>query len=179
MDFSTLKNNLEKRGFVVSLFSTINEANEYLNAQIDDKSIGFGGSVTLDEMGILKMLEKHNKVLDRFDNPGGQTPAEVMKELPKRVRSSISTAIATESQGSCTVTKECISSSAKTRLRPTSRRLCGVQEILLRRKTPCDFTKTRPAQGTACATIAQAPNVFAKAWQCCGENPRTVRTKLL
>ena len=80
MDFSTLKNNLEKRGFVVSLFSTINEANEYLNAQIDDKSIGFGGSVTLDEMGILKMLEKHNKVLYRFDNPDGKTPVEVMKE---------------------------------------------------------------------------------------------------
>ena len=79
MDFSTLKNNLEKRGFVVSLFSTINEANEYLNAQIDDKSIGFGGSVTLDEMAIRKMLEQHNRVLARFDNPDGKTPVEVMK----------------------------------------------------------------------------------------------------
>ncbi len=80
MDFSIVKSNLEKRGFTVSVFSTIDEANEYLNARIDGESVGFGGSATLDQMGILKLLETHNKVLYRFDNPDGKTPVEVMKD---------------------------------------------------------------------------------------------------
>ena len=80
MDFSTIKSNLERNGFAVSVFGTVQEANEYLNSAIDGKSVGFGGSVTLDEMGVLKLLETHNNVLYRFDNPDGKTPAEVMKE---------------------------------------------------------------------------------------------------
>ena len=80
MDFSTIKSNLERNGFAVSVFGTVQEANEYLNSAIDGKSVGFGGSVTLDEMGVLKLLETHNNVLYRFDNPDGKTPTEVMKE---------------------------------------------------------------------------------------------------
>ena len=80
MDFSTIKSNLERNGFAVSVFGTVQEANEYLNNAIDGKSVGFGGSVTLDEMGVLKLLETHNNVLYRFDNPDGKTPTEVMKE---------------------------------------------------------------------------------------------------
>ena len=80
MDFSTIKSNLERNGFAVSVFGTVKEANEYLNSAIDGKSVGFGGSVTLDEMGVLKLLETHNNVLYRFDNPDGKTPTEVMKE---------------------------------------------------------------------------------------------------
>ncbi len=80
MDFTTLKNNLESRGFCVSCFDTAQNASEYLNNQIDGKSVGFGGSVTLEQMGVLKMLETHNKVFYRFDNPDGKTPVEVMKD---------------------------------------------------------------------------------------------------
>lgn len=80
MDFSVIKSNLEKHGFIVSCFENAQDANVYLDAKIDGKSIGFGGSVTLDELGILKLLEKHNKVLYRFDNPDGKSPTEVMKD---------------------------------------------------------------------------------------------------
>lgn len=80
MDYSNIKANLEKNGFTVSVFDTVQEANDHLNGAIDGKSVGFGGSVTLDETGIIKMLESHNKVLYRFDNPDGKTPTEVMKE---------------------------------------------------------------------------------------------------
>ena len=80
MDFSVIKSNLEKHGFIVSCFSNAQDANTYLDAQIDGKSIGFGGSVTLDQLGVLSLLEKHNKVLYRFDNPDGKSPAEVMKD---------------------------------------------------------------------------------------------------
>lgn len=80
MDFSVIKSNLEKHGFIVSCFSNAQDATNYLDTQIDGKSIGFGGSVTLDQLGVLSLLEKHNKVLYRFDNPDGKSPTEVMKD---------------------------------------------------------------------------------------------------
>lgn len=80
MDFSIIRSNLEKHGFIVSCFSNAQDANAYLDTQIDGKSIGFGGSVTLDQLGVLSLLEKHNKVLYRFDNPDGKSPTEVMKD---------------------------------------------------------------------------------------------------
>lgn len=80
MDFAKIKSNLENRGFIVSCFETAKAASEYLDSQIDGKSVGFGGSVTLDQMGVLKMLETHNNVLYRFDNPDGKSPVDIMKE---------------------------------------------------------------------------------------------------
>lgn len=80
MDFSILKNNLEKHGFIVTCFDCSQDACDYLDKQIDGKSVGFGGSVTLDRIGVLKRLETHNKVLYRFDNPDKKTPIEVMKD---------------------------------------------------------------------------------------------------
>lgn len=60
MAFETVKKNLEDRGFIVSVFSTAAEAAEYMNKSIDGKTVGFGGSLTLQEMGIYEMLETHN-----------------------------------------------------------------------------------------------------------------------
>lgn len=80
MDFSILKSNLEKHGFIVTCFDCSQDACDYLDKQIDGKSVGFGGSVTLDQIGVLKRLETHNKVLYRFDNPDKKTPLEVMKD---------------------------------------------------------------------------------------------------
>ena len=62
-DFSTVKNNLEARGFHVSTFGTAAEAADYLNAVIDGVSIGFGGSVTLDQMNLYDRLSSHNDVV--------------------------------------------------------------------------------------------------------------------
>lgn len=45
-DFSTVKKNLEARGFHVSVFDTALAAADYLDAAIDGASVGFGGSVT-------------------------------------------------------------------------------------------------------------------------------------
>lgn len=80
MDFSAIKQNLENHGFIVSCFQSAIDATKYLDKQIDGKSVGFGGSVTLDQIGVLKRLETHNKVLYRFDNPDKKTPLEVMKD---------------------------------------------------------------------------------------------------
>lgn len=60
--FSQLKNTLEKNGFIVSIFSDKNEAADYLNSVIDGKTVGAGGSMSLQDLGILPRLAMHNTV---------------------------------------------------------------------------------------------------------------------
>ena len=61
-DFSRIKQNLEARGFRVSVFATAAEAADYLDSAIDNTSVGFGGSVTLEQMGLYERLERHDRV---------------------------------------------------------------------------------------------------------------------
>ena len=62
-DFETVKKNLEARGYAVRVFSTGKEAADYLDAAIDGKSVGFGGSATLDALGLYERLGTHNQVV--------------------------------------------------------------------------------------------------------------------
>ena len=62
---ANLKNaaaNLEKRGFSVRQFATGAEAAAYLNQAIDNKTVGFGGSLTLEQLGLYGLLSSHNEV---------------------------------------------------------------------------------------------------------------------
>ena len=61
-DFSRVKQNLEARGFRVSVFATAAAAADYLDSAIDNTSVGFGGSVTLEQMGLYERLERHDRV---------------------------------------------------------------------------------------------------------------------
>lgn len=61
-DFSKVKENLEAQGFQVRVFATGAEAAAYLDGAIDGASVGFGGSVTLDQMGVYEKLAQHNTV---------------------------------------------------------------------------------------------------------------------
>ena len=71
MDFTKVKNALSARGFKVSAFETAQEAAAYLNAQIDGTTVGFGGSMTLKEMGLYDLLSGHNTVLSHWNVPDG------------------------------------------------------------------------------------------------------------
>lgn len=62
-NFGSVQKALEDRGYAVKVFPTGREAAEYLDAAIDGKSVGFGGSVTLDALGIYERLERHNKTI--------------------------------------------------------------------------------------------------------------------
>ena len=62
MAFDIVKKNLEARGFSVRTFATAAEAAAYLNEAIDGKTVGFGGSVTLQDMGLYELLGSHNEV---------------------------------------------------------------------------------------------------------------------
>ena len=68
MAFEIVKKNLEARGFRVSTFATAAEAAEYLNGAIDGVSVGFGGSLTLKEMGLYEKLSEHNQVIWHWVN---------------------------------------------------------------------------------------------------------------
>ncbi len=60
--FKKLVGNLEVLGYKVSVFKTSQEAVNYLNMNISGKTVGFGGSVTLDQIGLYDVLSKNNKV---------------------------------------------------------------------------------------------------------------------
>lgn len=55
-DFAKVKENLERRGFDVTCFGTAAEAADYLVEKLKGKTVGHGGSVTLQEMGLLDKL---------------------------------------------------------------------------------------------------------------------------
>ena len=85
MNFETVKKNLEARGYVVSCFETAAEASEYLNAAIDGVTVGCGGSITLDQLGIYERLSSHNTVYWHQHTPEGLTPAE-MRDRAKNAK---------------------------------------------------------------------------------------------
>lgn len=61
-DLMKTKENLEARGYAVRLFPDKESAAKYLNEVIDGTSVGFGGSMTLDQMGLFPSLGQHNTV---------------------------------------------------------------------------------------------------------------------
>lgn len=56
MEFTKIKEVLEKNGFKVSCFNTKTEARDYLVDKLKDKPLGFGGSMTLREIGLRDIL---------------------------------------------------------------------------------------------------------------------------
>lgn len=75
--FEKVKKNLEKLGYTVSCFETAKEAAVCMDEQIDGKTVGFGGSMTLEEMGLYEMLMSHNDVRWHHRIPEGKTSKEV------------------------------------------------------------------------------------------------------
>lgn len=61
-DFANVEKNLQERGFQVKTFASGAEAAAYLDSAIDGVSIGIGGSVTVQELGLYDRLAAHNTV---------------------------------------------------------------------------------------------------------------------
>ena len=53
---------LQKRGFSVQHFPTAQAAADYLCGEIRDTQVGFGGSATLEALGLYERLGEHNQV---------------------------------------------------------------------------------------------------------------------
>ncbi len=77
MLFDKVKQNLEKKGYKVTVCDTAEEAAEYLDKEIDKKSVGFGGSVTVQELGLYDILKTHNEVYTHAKVPEGKTKREI------------------------------------------------------------------------------------------------------
>lgn len=77
MNFLTVEKNLRDRGYIVTTFETASEAVEYLNKEIDNQTVGFGGSMTLEKMGLYERLDSHNQVFWHHRIPEGKTSTEV------------------------------------------------------------------------------------------------------
>ena len=62
-DLKKLSGTLEELGYTVRCFDTAAQAADYLDRQIDGRTVSFGGSVTLQEMGLYPRLSTHNQVV--------------------------------------------------------------------------------------------------------------------
>lgn len=77
MDFSIVEKNLKDKGYTVTIFQTAAEAVKYLDTQIDRQTVGFGGSMTLEKMGVYETLQSHNTVFWHQRIPEGKTSKEI------------------------------------------------------------------------------------------------------
>ena len=69
----TIKN-LKLRGFEVSFFENKEAASDYLLSQIKNTTVGIGGCLTADQMGLYeKLIEAGNDVAWRWRTPGWET----------------------------------------------------------------------------------------------------------
>ena len=75
MAFERVRENLERRGYQIRTFATAAEAADYLDGAIDGATVGFGGSVTLQQMGLAERLGTHNQVIWHW-----QSGAEVLPQ---------------------------------------------------------------------------------------------------
>ena len=66
-DLEKLRRNLEAEGFTVSCFGTAAQAADYLDAALDGKTIGIGGSGTIRDMGLAERLSTHARVYWHWD----------------------------------------------------------------------------------------------------------------
>lgn len=66
-DMEKLRENLEKRGFAAVYFATAREAADYLDGKLDGRTIAFGGSMTVREMGLYERLAVHNQTFWHWD----------------------------------------------------------------------------------------------------------------
>ena len=74
-DLKKLSGTLEELGYTVRCFDTAAQAADYLDRQIDGRTVSFGGSVTLQEMGLYPRLSAHNQVVWHWE---GGSLAEAM-----------------------------------------------------------------------------------------------------
>lgn len=78
MAFEELKKRLESNGFVVSVFPTGAEAADYLDREIDGKTVGIGGSMTISQLGLFDRLAAHNTLHSHWHTDG--SPAEAIRQ---------------------------------------------------------------------------------------------------
>lgn len=73
MDIEKTLKNLKGRGFRTVYFPTAEEATDYIASAVKGTTVGFGGSVTVSELGLYEKLMESNTVYSHQANPGPDT----------------------------------------------------------------------------------------------------------
>ena len=76
MRFDSLQETLTRAGFSVHTFPTGQAAKDWLAAQWSGKTIGLGGSMTLEDLGLYEALSQGNTVYWHWRTPGAATLAQ-------------------------------------------------------------------------------------------------------
>ncbi len=76
MKINSLKENLSKLGYAVSVFDKKEDATEYLKEKIKNTTVGLGGSITAKEMGLSEALGENNEVIWHWFPRNGKSAAE-------------------------------------------------------------------------------------------------------
>ncbi len=85
-DFTNIKTCLQNKGYVVTVFDNKELAAEYLKNNIIEKTVGFGGSVTIQQMHLYDILSENNTVYWHDKKPEDMT---VMETRTKAARADI------------------------------------------------------------------------------------------
>lgn len=75
--FEIISKNLEKLGYKVSCFGSSCDAVKYLETEMSGQTIGFGGSKTLEKVGLYEALSKNNTVYWHWKLKEGETVKEL------------------------------------------------------------------------------------------------------
>ena len=62
MNLDELKKNLESKNYTCNIFDKSEDAIKYLSDKISNTSVGFGGSITLEQIGLYDALKQNNEV---------------------------------------------------------------------------------------------------------------------
>ena len=79
MNISDLQSAFRKKGYQFRYFDCMEEAAAYLDQAIDGKTVGFGDSHTLYDMGLYEMLQTHNDVCSPMHLKDGEGFDQVAK----------------------------------------------------------------------------------------------------
>lgn len=79
MDLNKTITALKRNGYQVSVFKNKEEAIQYLDQQIDQTSVGIGGSVTLQQLGAYEQLSAHNEVYWHWYETGGMSVDDIRR----------------------------------------------------------------------------------------------------
>ncbi len=75
-DIEKLRRNLEANGFQTSHFATGEECCAYLENTLSGRTVGFGGSQTVRDMGLYERLSRRNTCIWHWDKTNDTIPAD-------------------------------------------------------------------------------------------------------
>ncbi len=75
-----LVENLKKKGYMVSVFESKKTAVEYMSGKINGTTVGIGGSITVQEMGLFEKLADKNTVYWHWKQYPGLTADDIRRK---------------------------------------------------------------------------------------------------